>query len=76
MTCDMESHFAFPPNQPTVTMEESQPLLRSISEPREPTVNEPRVDFNPSGDPENPLEWPNAYKMIVVSLLALMAFTV
>ena len=57
-------------------MEESQPLLRQISEPRRPSVINPSVDFDPSGDPNNPLEWPKAYKMAIVSLLALMAFTV
>ena len=53
-----------------------QPLLRQITEPRLPTVNDPQVDFDPSGDPDNPLDWPKAYKMGVVFLLALMAFTV
>ena len=57
-------------------MEESQPLLRQITEPRQPTINDPRVEFDPNGDPDNPLDWPKAYKMGVVSLLALMAFTV
>jgi hypothetical protein len=58
-------------------MDESQPLLRQIStEPRRPSVNDPRVEFDPSGDLDNPLEWPKIYKMGIVSLLALMAFTV
>jgi hypothetical protein len=57
-------------------MEESQPLLRQISEPRHPTCSDAQVDFDPNGDPDNPLDWPKAYKMGVVSLLALMAFTV
>ncbi|KAE8445213.1 hypothetical protein EG329_013585 [Mollisiaceae sp. DMI_Dod_QoI] len=57
-------------------MEESQPLLRQISEPRHPTINDPRVDFDPDWDPENPLDWPKTYKLCIVSLLALMAFTV
>lgn len=35
-----------------------------------------RIDFNPNGDPENPLEWPKAYHNGVISLLACMAFTV
>jgi hypothetical protein len=53
-----------------------QPLIRQISEARDPTINHPRVDFDPSGDPDNPLDWPKAYKMGIVSLLAFMAFTV
>jgi hypothetical protein len=57
-------------------MDESQPLLRQISRPRQPSVINPSVEFDPNGDPENPLEWPKGYKIGVVSLLALMAFTV
>ena len=57
-------------------MEESQPLLRQLSEPRHPTVADPRVDFDPKGDPDNPLDWPKAYKMGIVTLLALISFTV
>lgn len=58
-------------------MDESQPLLRQISQgPRHPSVPNPRVEFDPHGDPENPLEWSKGYKMVVVSLLALMSFTV
>jgi hypothetical protein len=53
-----------------------QPLLRQITEPQLPTVNDQQVDFDPSGDPDNPLDWSKAYKMGVVFLLALMAFTV
>ena len=34
------------------------------------------VDFDPSGDPENPRDWPKAYKWGIVALLAFMAFTV
>ncbi|EME42332.1 hypothetical protein DOTSEDRAFT_54727 [Dothistroma septosporum NZE10] len=34
------------------------------------------VDFDPTGDDEDPLQWPNAYKWSVVALLAIMAFTV
>lgn len=33
------------------------------------------VKFDPAGDPECPLDWPNAYKWGVVSLLAFMSFT-
>ncbi|KAJ4287474.1 hypothetical protein N0V88_007661 [Collariella sp. IMI 366227] len=34
------------------------------------------VDFDPAGDPDNPLEWPAHFKWAVVSMLACMAFTV
>lgn len=34
------------------------------------------IDFDPNGDPENPREWPSAFKWTLVSLLACMAFTV
>jgi hypothetical protein len=42
-------------------MDESQPLLRQtllrqITEPRLPIVNNPQVDFDPSGDLDNPLD--------------------
>ncbi|KAK1831546.1 major facilitator superfamily domain-containing protein [Podospora conica] len=33
-------------------------------------------DFDPLGDVDNPLEWPIAFKWGIVTLLALMAFTV
>ncbi|KAL1840389.1 hypothetical protein VTJ49DRAFT_515 [Mycothermus thermophilus] len=34
------------------------------------------VDFNPDGDPDNPLDWPTPFKWAIVSMLAFMAFTV
>lgn len=34
------------------------------------------VEFDPSGDAENPLDWPAPFKWAVVSMLAAMAFTV
>lgn len=34
------------------------------------------VDFDPNGDPDNPLEWPSAFKWGIVALLAFTAFTV
>ena len=34
------------------------------------------VDFLPSPDPENPLDWPKAYKWALVTLLAFNAFCV
>ena len=72
-------------------MDETQPLLAPVPPPTTaagqfpyiPDVNVPndesfdhRVDFNPNGDPENPLEWPKAYHNGVILLLAFMAFTV
>lgn len=57
-------------------MDEAQPLLGQTNEPQSRTVERPPVDFDPNGDPDNPLDWPKAYKMGVVSLLALMSFTV
>ncbi|QSZ36412.1 hypothetical protein DSL72_006289 [Monilinia vaccinii-corymbosi] len=35
-----------------------------------------RIDFDPNGDAENPLEWPKAYHNGVIMLLAFMAFIV
>ncbi|KAB8304151.1 hypothetical protein EYC80_003570 [Monilinia laxa] len=72
-------------------MDETQPLLAPVppltnttgQSPCIPDVNilndesfDHRIDFNPHGDPENPLEWPKAYHNGVILLLALMAFTV
>lgn len=57
-------------------MDESQPLLGEVIEPQTLAANYPLVDFDPNGDPENPMDWPKAYKMGVVLLLALMSFTV
>ncbi len=34
------------------------------------------LDFDPSGDADNPMEWPAAFKWSIVALLAFMAFTV
>jgi hypothetical protein len=61
---------------PTVTMDETQPLLGLVGEQPSVVVNRPRVDFDPDGDPDNPLEWTRRYKLEVVSLLVIMAFTV
>ncbi|RFU27848.1 hypothetical protein B7463_g8505, partial [Scytalidium lignicola] len=58
-------------------MDEAQPLLGPNHEPQQQhTETHTLVDFDPNGDPENPMDWPKAYKMGVVALLALMAFTV
>jgi hypothetical protein len=58
-----------------MTIDEAQPLLGPVDEPQYPTAN-PLVDFDPNGDPDNPIEWPKGYKMGVVCLLALLSFTV
>lgn len=58
---------------------ESEPLLRHADTQRsyDDSVKEDNiVDFDPNGDADNPLEWPNAYKWCIVLLLALTAFTV
>jgi hypothetical protein len=57
-------------------MDEAQPLLVNIDEHQQRTGDQPLVDFNPNGDQDNPMDWSRAYKLGVVSLLALMAFTV
>ena len=57
-------------------MDETQPLLGHTEERQPQISNVPLVDFDANGDPENPMDWPRAYKAGVVSLLAFMAFTV
>lgn len=60
-------------------MDETQPLLPPIirveSEQRR-DASQRFVEFDPNGDPENPLEWRKPYKWLIVLLLAFMAFTV
>lgn len=34
------------------------------------------IEFHPSTDPENPVNWPKSYKWSIVALLAFIAFTV
>ncbi|KAK4151550.1 major facilitator superfamily domain-containing protein [Chaetomidium leptoderma] len=70
------------------TDDSTQPLLRSVTNEGHQVYTTPLqdgaeiaetttiVDFDPNGDPENPLEWPAPFKWAVVSMLALMAFTV
>ncbi|KAK4119658.1 MFS general substrate transporter [Parathielavia appendiculata] len=74
----------------TVAIDDTQPLLRSITNEGHQVYTDPTpvrhdcanhdettiVDFDPNGDAENPLEWPMPFKWAVVSMLALMAFTV
>ncbi|KIW22889.1 uncharacterized protein PV07_11137 [Cladophialophora immunda] len=61
-------------------MDETQPLLRNTIQaqqgPDKAAQPTDIVDFDPNGDPENPRDWPNAYKWGIVALLAFMAFTV
>jgi len=56
-------------------MDETQHLLAHIDE-QNVITNQPMVDFDPNGDPDNPMDWSKGYKMGVVSLLGFMAFTV
>ncbi|KAF1943356.1 MFS multidrug transporter-like protein [Clathrospora elynae] len=64
-----------------VLTDEEQPLLRIISHDLESEVgnnaqqDEGLLDFE-SLDPEDPKNWPSTFKWGIVSLLALMAFTV
>jgi hypothetical protein len=66
-----------------VVTDEEQPLLRIISHDLqsnrdvETNITEDNVtlDFEPL-DPEDPRNWPSGFKWGIVSLLALMAFTV
>lgn len=59
-------------------MDEAQPLLyNEILVGQSPDATEqPLVDFDPKGDPDNPLNWSKSYKGGIVALLAFMAFTV
>jgi MFS family permease len=65
-----------------VLTDEEQPLLRILSHDYESTQEERNVktgdhalDFEPL-DPEDPRNWPSGFKWGIVSMLALMAFTV
>jgi hypothetical protein len=60
---------------------EQEPLLQSLSQTLSNTSQRERrrssiADADLDGDPDNPLEWPAAFKWTIVALLALMAFTV
>ena len=57
-------------------MDEIQPLLDHADVYQHRTADQPLVDFDPNGDPDNPMDWSKNYKRGVVSLLAFMAFTV
>ncbi|TVY20476.1 Efflux pump radE [Lachnellula arida] len=55
---------------------ETQPLLGHLDEEAFRTTDQPSVDFDPNGDPDNPMDWSKPYKWGVVALLFFMAFTV
>lgn len=60
-------------------MDETNPLLPDTTLERVREIEDARdhvVEFDSSGDAENPLEWAPAYKWTIVGLLAFMAFTV
>ncbi|KAH7140941.1 MFS multidrug transporter-like protein [Dactylonectria macrodidyma] len=57
-------------------MSEEQPLLRPTAEHIEPEFESAVIlDFEPNS-PDNPRNWPNAFKWSIVLMLACMAFTV
>lgn len=59
-------------------MDEAQPLLynENVFGQSLAITEQPLVDFDPEGDPDNPLTWSKSYKRGIVALLAFMAFTV
>ncbi|KAI7566404.1 hypothetical protein KC319_g5539 [Hortaea werneckii] len=60
-------------------IDEEQPLLRPDRAPQSISHHAapyPDADFDPDGDQDDPLQWPMTYRWGLVSLLALMAFTV
>lgn len=57
-------------------MDEVTPLIQHTEEEGRRVSIKPLVDFDPNGDPHNPLDWSPAYKLEVVALLVSMAFTV
>ncbi|RMY98385.1 hypothetical protein D0860_08525 [Hortaea werneckii] len=60
-------------------IDEEQPLLRPDRAPQSIShhaTQEPDADFDPDGDQDDPRQWPMTYRWGLVSLLALMAFTV
>ena len=64
----------------TATMDVTEPLLGTRREPAKDrcrsVAGSDIVDFDPTGDVENPMEWTPAFKWVIVGLLATMAFTV
>ncbi|KAI7376818.1 hypothetical protein KC336_g19682, partial [Hortaea werneckii] len=60
-------------------IDEEQPLLRPDRAPQSISHHAapyPDADFDRDGDQDDPRQWPMAYRWGLVSLLALMAFTV
>ena len=61
-------------------VDENQPLLQPAEDAArrqdETDALHGAIDFDPGGDPDNPLEWPVAFKWTIVALMAFMAFTV
>jgi hypothetical protein len=61
-----------------IERQETTPLLVEAGPeydiPKEDVRN--GVDLNPTGDPENPLEWSTPFKWGIVALLASTAFMV
>ncbi|KAL2260090.1 hypothetical protein VTK26DRAFT_6011 [Humicola hyalothermophila] len=70
----------------TTAVDETQPLLRSVTDegqhvyshaPIQGVIADTTIiDFDPRGDPENPLEWKASFKWTIVTMLAMMAMTV
>ncbi|CZR54254.1 related to multidrug resistance protein [Phialocephala subalpina] len=59
-------------------IDETEPLLAhvDVNKHQDHTTDRSLIDFNPNGDLDNPMEWSKAYKLGIISLLSLMAFTV
>lgn len=62
-------------------MDETTPLLVQVCEPQYPPHGlddfvDPRIEFDPNGDPENPQDWSESSKKVVIALLSAMAFMV
>lgn len=63
----------------SLVVEETTPLLVEAGAEQRGILNgesHTTIDFDPNGDPDNPLEWPAPFKWGIVSLLAFTAFTV
>jgi hypothetical protein len=61
--------------------EVTKPLLKpavvqSQSDDSNTLAGDVVVNFEAAGDPENPLNWPDAFKWTLTAMLAAMAFTV
>ncbi|KAI9647985.1 hypothetical protein NHQ30_002610 [Ciborinia camelliae] len=63
------------PVPPSINAIEQYPYIPPVDISNEDSFNH-KIDFNPNGDAENPLEWPKTYHNVVILLLAFMAFTV